>query len=71
MKRKKEKKERLNKIQVPYGTVSKLHEVFGCSMGYVSDSLNGHYNNELSLKIRDAALSEYKGFEVAPIKKKK
>ncbi len=67
---KKEEKKDLNKIYVPYGNVTKIKELFGCSLGQVSDSLNGKKRSELAIKIRDVALKEFDGVEIKSVKKK-
>ncbi len=68
---KKEQKKQLNKIYVPHGTVSKLKEFFDCSIGFVSDSLNGKKSSDFAIKIREVALKEFEGVEIKPTRKKR
>ncbi len=68
MKRKKRNKAGLSRIQVPYGAGRKLQKQFECSGGYVSDSLSGHLKTELAKEIRKAALTQYEGVEMKPIR---
>ncbi len=71
MKEEKKEPERPTKIIVPHGSGKKLSKIFKCSEGTVSDALSGHYDSELSKKIRHVALTQFEGVEMAIIKKKK
>lgn len=54
-------------IMVGYGKVRKIAYVFGCSESMVSKSLHGHKNNELAVKIRHVALTQFGGIEMQPV----
>ncbi len=71
MKNKTKEPEKPTKIIVPYGSRRKMSKIFKCSEGTISDALSGHYDSELTKKIRHVALTQFEGVEMAPIKKKK
>lgn len=59
-----EKKKVPERVFVPYGVNKLLAKRFNCTPEWVSKSLNGHKNSEMSIKIRFVALREYNGIEI-------
>jgi len=60
----------LNQIQgVSHEQRLQLMKAFGVSKAVVSYALNGRRSNATSKRIRHVALTQYNGYEVAPVSK--